>query len=92
MKTLRGFNKIQAGNKIFGLDFLDLLILLFIYLVVFVLSANLVANLGLVGGAYFVLKLYKKGKAPHWTGSVLRFLLAPRNYPVRRERKEEMFQ
>ncbi len=90
MKTLKGFTKIQSKNKIFGLEFLDLLVLLLIYLVVFVLSNNLVLNLVLVFGAYLVLRLYKKGKSPHWAGSVIRFLLRPRNYFQRRERKKDM--
>ncbi|HOW87321.1 MAG TPA: hypothetical protein PKV84_01520 [Candidatus Omnitrophota bacterium] len=90
MKTLKGFTKIQSKNKIFGLEFLDLLILLVIYLVVFVFSTNLLLNLALVSGAYLVLRFYKKGKAPHWAGSVMRFLLRPRKYFSRRERKEEL--
>jgi len=41
VKTVKGFNKVQSKNKIFGLEFLDLLVLLLIYLIVFVLSNNL---------------------------------------------------
>ncbi len=90
MKTLKGFTKIQSKNKIFGLEFLDLLILLLIYLVVFVFSNNLLINLAIVFGAYLVLRLYKKGKSPHWAGSVIRFLLRPRKYFQRRERKKDL--
>ncbi len=90
MKTLKGFTKIQSKNKILGLEFLDLLILLLVYLVVFVFSANLLLNLALVAGAYFILRLYKKGKAPHWAGSVIRFLLKPRKYVLCREKEEEL--
>ena len=91
MKTLKGFTKIQSRNKIFGLEFLDLLILLMVYLVVFMFSKNLPLNLALVFGAYLVLRFYKKGKPPHWAGSVVRFLLRPKRYAVRMERKEEIF-
>lgn len=91
MKTLKGFTKIQSKNKIFGLEFLDLLILLLIYLVVFVFSTNLLINLALVFGAYLILRFYKKGKSPHWAGSVIRFVLRPRKFFMRRERKKDLF-
>lgn len=91
MKTLKGFTKIQSRSKIFGLEFLDLLILLLIYLVVFVFSKNLPMNLALVFGAYLLLRFYKKGKPPHWAGSVIRFLIRPKRYVFRLEREEELF-
>jgi hypothetical protein len=91
MKTVKGYNKIQSKNKIFGLEFFDLLILLMVYLVVFVFSSNLLINLPIVFAAYFFLRLYKKGKAPHWTGSVIRFLLRPKKYPTKYERTKDMF-
>ena len=91
MKTVKGYNKIQTQNKIFGLEFFDLLVLLLAYLAVFLFSNNLLLNLALVGCAYGVLTLYKRGKAPHWSGSVLRFFTRAKTYSVRRERKEELF-
>jgi len=92
VKTVKGFNKVQSKNKIFGLEFFDLLVLLFIYLIVFVFSENLIINLLIVAGAYFFLKLYKKGKPPHWAGSVIRFLLRPKEYPPRRESQKDIFE
>lgn len=91
MKTVKGFTKIQSKNKILGLEFLDLLILLLIYLAVFVFSANLLVNLTVLTSAYLALRLYKKGKAPHWSGSVVRFLTRPKRYFPRREPKKEVF-
>ncbi|OGW81641.1 MAG: hypothetical protein A3G33_08285 [Omnitrophica bacterium RIFCSPLOWO2_12_FULL_44_17] len=92
MKTVKGFNKVQSKNKIFGLEFLDLLVLLLIYLIVFVLSNNLLVNLAIVFTAYFFLKFYKKGKSPHWAGSVIRFLVRPKKYQPKRELEQEIFQ
>ncbi|HOW59119.1 MAG TPA: hypothetical protein PLO78_05270 [Candidatus Omnitrophota bacterium] len=91
MNTVKGYNKIQTSNKIFGLEFFDLLVLLVIYMVIFVLSNNLILNLAIVTASYLGLRFYKRGKAPHWSGSVLRFLMHPREYPLKRERKEDQF-
>ena len=91
MKTVKGYTKIQTKNKIFGLEFFDLLVLVLIYLVVFVFSSNLILNLVIVTTAYFALRIYKRGKPPHWSGSVIRFLMRPRKYPVKREQKEDLF-
>ena len=91
MKILKGYNKVQSKNRIFGLEFLDLLILLCLYMVVFIFSVNLFMNLAIVFAAYFFLWLYKKGKPGHWTGSVVRFLLRSKNYPVKRENQKDIF-
>jgi hypothetical protein len=90
MKTVKSYNKIQTQNKIFGLEFFDLLVLLLAYLGIFLFSNNLLLNLALVGSAYGVLKIYKRGKAPHWSGSVLRFLMRAKSFSVKRERREEL--
>ena len=92
MKTIKGFNKIQRKNKILGLEFFDLLLLIVLYLFVFLFSANLFLNLGIVLAGYFVLRLYKKGKAPHWTSSVARFLLTSKRYLHRQEKDKEVFE
>lgn len=91
MKTVKGYSKIRTRNRIFGLEFFDLLILLLIYLVVFVFSSNLILNLVIVTASYFALRVYKRGKPPHWSGSMIRFLTHPRKYPVKREKKEDLF-
>ena len=90
MKTVKGYSKIQSKNKIFGLDFFDLLLLLGIYLFVFVFSTHLLVNIAVVLAAYLFLRLYKKGKAPHWTGSVVRFLFRSKTYSTRLERREDL--
>lgn len=91
MKTIKGYNKIRTKNKLFGLEFFDLLILVLIYMVVFIFSANLLVNLVIIGAAYFALRVYKRGKPPHWTGSVIRFVIRPKNFPVKRELEKDTF-
>jgi hypothetical protein len=89
--TVKWFRKIRTANRIFGLEFFDLLVLLGIFLVVFMFSTRLVLNAALLLGAYFFLRLYKNNKPPHWTGSVAGFLARPKTYPMLRETEKEIF-
>lgn len=89
--TVKWFRKIRTVNRIFGLEFFDLFLLLGVFLAVFMVSANLIANSLLVLGAYFFLRLYKSHKPPHWTGSLVRFLARPKSYPALRETEKEIF-
>ncbi len=91
MKTTKGFNKISRKNKIFGLEFFDFLVLIVLYLIVFLFSKNLFANLAIVLGGYFFLRFYKKGKTQHWTASLVRFLITPRRYFPKKETDKEIF-
>jgi len=91
MKTAKGFNKIGRKNKILGLEFLDFLLLIVLFLALFLFSKNLILNLAVMAAAYFFLRIYKKGKAPHWTASLLRFLLRPLRYFPKKEREGEIF-
>ncbi|MFH0984866.1 MAG: hypothetical protein V1882_04955 [Candidatus Omnitrophota bacterium] len=90
MKQLKVYRKIHERNKILGLEFPDLLLLVLIYLGVFLFSKNLLLNLLVVGIAYFFLRLYKKGKPSHWTASVFRFLFKTRYYGQKREHPKEL--
>ncbi|MFH0986048.1 MAG: hypothetical protein V1882_11065 [Candidatus Omnitrophota bacterium] len=90
MKHLKVYRKIHERNKILGLEFPDLLVLVLLYLGVFLFSKNLLLNLFVVGVAYFVLRLYKKGKPSHWTASVFRFLFKTRYYGQKREHPREL--
>lgn len=90
MNTVKGYNKIQSKNKIFGLEFIDLLFLAVIYLIVFVISSNLLINFPVILSAYWFFRIYKKGKPPHWPSSVIRFLIRPRKFSLRREMKGEL--
>ena len=90
--TVKWFRKIRTANRIFGLEFFDLFLLLTVFLGVFMASANLIANSALVLGAYFFLRLYKTNKPPHWTGSVAGFLARPKSYPALRETEKEIFE
>ncbi len=85
MKKVKGYRNIFEKNRILGLEFLDLLVLLTAYLVIFLLSKNIILNLILIGLIYFLLRIYKKGKPRHWSGSVIRFLVTPRTYRLDRE-------
>jgi len=90
--TVKWFRKIKTANRIFGLEFFDLFLLLTVFLFVFMVSVNLIANSALVLGAYFFLRLYKTNKPPHWTGSIAGFLARPKSYPALRETEKEIFQ
>ena len=89
--TVKWFRKIRTANRIFGLEFFDLLVLLGVFLLVFMFSTHLIVNGALVLGAYFFLRLYKNNKPPHWTGSVAGFLSRPKTYPMQRETEKEIF-
>ena len=90
MKQLKVYRKIHERNKILGLEFPDLLLLVLIYLGVFLFSKNLLPNLLVIAAVYFFLHLYKKGKPSHWTASVLRFLFKTRYYGQKREHPREL--
>jgi len=90
VKRLKVYRKIYERNKILGLEFPDFLILVLLYLAVFLFSKNLILNLVLIGGAHFFLRLYKKGKPPHWTVSILRFLFRGRRYGQTQENSKEI--
>ena len=89
--TVKWFRKIRTANRIFGLEFFDLLVLLGVFLLVFMFSTHLIVNGALVLGAYFFLRLYQNNKPPHWTGSVAGFLARPTTYPMLRETEKEIF-
>ncbi len=85
MKKIKGYRNIFQKNRILGLEFIDLLILILAYLFVFLFSRNLILNFGLLAGVYLLLRLYKKGKPSHWTSSIIRFLFTPKRYRSDRE-------
>ena len=91
MRNAKGYRKIHARNKLFGLELPDLMILLLVYLFVFMSSKNLFLNLLILAGLYFFLTFYKKGKPPHWTESWIRLLMTNRNYRAARETEKEIF-
>ena len=49
--TVKWFRKIRTANRIFGLEFFDLFLLVAIFLLVFTFSTNLIVNCALVLGA-----------------------------------------
>lgn len=90
MKKAKVFRKIREKNRILGLEIPDFLFLGMIYLVIFLVSKNLLLNFALIGASYFFLRLYKKGKPRHWTNSLIRFLFAPRIYRIKGEARKEI--
>lgn len=85
MKKIKGYRSIFQKNRILGLEFMDLLFLILVYLLVFLFSKNLILNFGFLAAVYCSLRVYKKGKPEHWTLSVIRFLFTPRRYRADRE-------
>ncbi len=47
MKKIKGYRSIFQKNRILGLEFMDLLFLILIYLLVFLFSKNLILNFGI---------------------------------------------
>lgn len=91
MKQLKIYRKVHERNKILGLEFPELLLIVLVYLFAFLFSKNIILNIVLILISYFFLRLYKRGKPPHWTSSVLRFLSIGKQYPLSREIKMEIF-
>jgi hypothetical protein len=67
-------------NKLIGLEMIDLLILLSIYLVIFILSKYFLVNLALLTAAYSFLRFYKRNKPSRYTQNLVRFLILPTRY------------
>ena len=91
MKKEKGYTKLYRKNKILGLEFFDFLLLLVAYLIVFLLSKNLLVNLAILITVYLILGAYKKAKPPHWTESIARFLFTPKHFPEKKEGEKEVF-
>ena len=72
-------------NKIAGLEYVDFLLLVSVYLVVFVFFRNLLLNLFFVFTAYVFLAVYKHKKPPRYTQTLVRFLILPGRYTQDRE-------
>ena len=92
MKQIKVYRKVHERNKIMGLEFPELLLVVLVYLFVFIFSKNIVLNLLLVIASYIFLRVYKRGKPSHWTSSIIRFLMTGHRYPVSREINREIFQ
>jgi len=91
MKQIKIYRKVHERNKILGLEFPELLLVVLVYLFVFIFSKNLVLNGVLVLFSYIFLRAYKRGKPTHWTSSIVRFLFTRRRYPLIRELNTEVF-
>ena len=82
MKPVRTYTHLDKKEKVFGLEVLDFLVLALVYGVVFVVSVNIFVNLMVVGGAYVLLRLYKKGKPPKYTATLIRFIVTPKHFTL----------
>lgn len=85
MDNVPMYPMLTKENKFLGLEVIDFLAILLVYLAVFLCSRNLFVNLTLIVGAYFFLKLYKKNKPPRYTENLIRFLIQPIRYTQGRE-------
>ncbi len=91
MKQIKVYRKVHERNKILGLEFPELLLVVIVYLIAFIFSKNIVLNLLIVIATYFFLRAYKRGKPSHWTSSIIRFLMIGHRYPQSREMNKEIF-
>ena len=73
-------NKLSGKDRIAGLELVDILVLAFLYLLIFICSNHLFLNILMLVSVYLFLRTYKKGKPPHFTASVIRFLIARPRY------------
>lgn len=87
MEPLPMYPALTKENKIAGLEFVDFLLLVGVYLVVFIFSKNLILNLALIFTAYLFLRLYKHKKPPRYTQALIKFLILPGKYTTAREAK-----
>ncbi len=85
MNSVPLYPMLAKENKILGLEFMDLLILILFYLVLFLVSRNLIVNVILLGLVYLFLRRYKKNKPPRYTETLIRFLVQPQKYTQVRE-------
>lgn len=85
MNSVPLYPMLARENKILGLEFMDLLILILFYLVLFLVSKNLIINVFLLGIVYLFLRRYKKNKPPRYTETLIRFLVQPQKYTQVRE-------
>ena len=88
MERLPMYPMLTKENKFLGLELMDLLILLMLYLVIFLCSKNLLINFAILLASYFFLGFYKRKKAPRYTQSLVRFYLTPSRYTEFREECE----
>ena len=89
MLNVKVYNKLSGKDKIAGLELPDLMVLAALYLLVFAFSNHLFVNAALLAGAYFSLRIYKKGKPPHYAASVLHFFLTRPRYGQKLEYRGE---
>jgi len=88
MEPLPMFPKLTNQNKILGLEMIDLLFLIALFMVVFLMSSELIPNLAVMAAGYCSLRLYKRKKPPRYTQSLIRFLILPERYHVGSEVSE----
>ena len=74
------YPSLTKENKIAGLEFVDFLALVGVYVIVFIFSKNIFVNIGFVFMAYLFLAFYKHKKPPRYTHSLLRFIIKPARY------------
>jgi len=73
------YRNIAVPILFFGLELTDCLVVFGVFLGVFFVSDRLVPNLVLVSGAFFAIRLLKRGKPSGYTLHLLKFLATPKD-------------
>jgi len=82
MKPVKTYTYLDKKEKVLGLEIADFLLLALAYAVVFTVSANLVINISILVALYLAMRLYKHGKPPKYTATLIRFIAMPKFYTV----------
>jgi len=82
MDIVKTYTHLDRKEKILGLEIVDFLLLAAIYAVVFLISINLIVNGSILVASFIGLRLYKKGKPPKYTITLLRFITTPKFYTL----------
>ena len=87
MEKIKTYPMLMKENKFFGLEWIDFLLMLGVYLFVFLLSKILLLNLFLITMSYVALRVYKRNKPPRYTERLIRRLILPFRYTQAFEEK-----
>lgn len=72
------YKNLQERDKMYGLELVDIYILIFFFNLSFLVSSNFLINVILTAILFFVLKIYKKNKPRNYTTDLINFWRAKR--------------
>jgi len=73
MRTHVFYKNLQVKDKMYGLELVDLYILIFFFNVSFLVNSNFLCNIILTGILFFALKIYKRNKPRNYTTDLINF-------------------